>query len=131
VYNVRCKLKEWEVDEEKIDGIVNELISEGYIDDERFAIIYVHGKFNIKSWGKLKIRAGLKRVHIKDEYIKKAMEEITDESYMETLNKLREKWMKRDIKGNSHIKKQKLVSYLFSRGYETDDIYKCINKHVK
>ena len=48
--------------------IINSLTIEKYIDEERFAISYCQGKFNIKKWGKQKI---------KNELIKKKFREKT------------------------------------------------------
>jgi len=133
-YQERCKqdvyrkLKEWSVDEEKIKQIVNELVSEGYVDEKRFASVFVRGKFNIKSWGTQKIIAELKRRNISDFCIKQSMNEIDNKTYLEKLNKLASKWLHEHKHETKYEQKQKLFRYLFSKGYEQDDIWDFINQ---
>lgn len=133
-YQERCKqdvyskLREWKIEDNKIQPIINELVKEGYINEERFAIAFVRGKFNVKSWGNQKIIAELKRRNISDSCIKKAMNEIDKKLYKEKLNKLTEKWLNEHKKGTKEEQKQKLFRFLFSKGYEQDDILSLINK---
>ncbi|MDR0604294.1 MAG: RecX family transcriptional regulator [Bacteroidales bacterium] len=128
LYDVRCKLKEWKVNEETTEWIVNKLVSEGYINEERFAMMFARGKFNIKSWGIRKIKAEMERRNINGDYIKKAIREIKQEDILEKLDKLACKWLKENPKGNRNEKKQKLFRYLVSKGYEQNDIWNCISK---
>ena len=107
LYDVRCKLKEWKVDEEKIESIMEELILEGYINEERFARMFVRGKFHIKSWGIQKIIAEMKKRNINDDCIKREIREISQKDYLETLDKLVRKWLKENPKGS-----QKVEAYL-------------------
>ena len=123
--DVRCKLKEWGTDEEKIKLIINELVSEGYVNEERFAKAFVRGKFNIKSWGTQKIIAELKRRNISDSCIQQAVNEIDNELYQEKLNKLASKWLNEHKHETNNDKKQKLFRFLFSKGYEYEDVKKC------
>jgi len=131
-YQERCKqevyykLKEWGIEEEKIKKIINELISEDYINEERFAKTFVRGKFTIKSWGTQKIIAELKRRNISSSCIKQAIDEIDDELYVEKLNKLASKWLNEHKKGSKQELKEKLFRYLFSKGYEQDKVWKCV-----
>jgi regulatory protein len=122
-------LKEWNVDDEKIQNIINELITEGYINEERFAKAFVRGKFNIKSWGNQKIIAELKRRNISDACIKEAINEIDKTIYQEKLQKLAQKWLNEHKQHTKQEEKQKLYRFLFSKGYEQDDILHFINKN--
>ena len=125
---VRWKLKEWKVEEEKIQKIVNELLKEEYINEERFAKTFVRGKFSIKSWGKQKIIAELKRRNINDFCIKEAIKEIDTTFYQEKLTKLAQKWLNEHKQHTEQEEKQKLFRFLFSKGYEQEDILNFINK---
>jgi len=131
--DVRCKLKEWSVEDAKIEQIINKLVSEGYIDEERFAKVFVRGKFNIKSWGTQKIIAELKRRNINDSCIKQALNEIDKKLYYEKLNKLGHKWLNEHEHKQDSIsnQKQKIFRYLFSKGYEQQDIWNFMNENVR
>ena len=124
--DVRFKLKEWGIDETKIKQIINDLVSEGYINEERFANAFVRGKFNIKSWGTQKIIAELKRRNIDNACIQQSLNEIDKELYQEKLNKLASKWLNEHKHVTNNDKKQKLFRFLFSKGYEYEDVKKCI-----
>ena len=77
-YQDRChkevvdKLQKMNMIPAAIDVIVTELIQDNFLNEERFARSYARGKFNIKKWGRMRIRQELKRRAISDYCIKKA-----------------------------------------------------------
>ena len=91
---VYSKLWDFQLDEEERTNIIATLIGENYLNEERFAIAYAGGKFRMKKWGKVKIKIELKKRNISAYCIKKAMQEIDEEGYMEGLYKVIEKKMK-------------------------------------
>ena len=125
---VRNKLYEWSVKNDKIEQIINELEEEGYVNEARFAEVFVRGKFNIKSWGTQKIIAELKRRNISDSCIKNAVNEIDRKLYLEKLHKLTQKWLHEHKHESKSNQKQKLFRYLFSKGYEQGDIWEVVNE---
>ena len=60
-YQDRChkevtkKLKDMRMLPQSIDHIINHLIQEDYLNEERFAKSFARGKFNIKNWGRVRI----------------------------------------------------------------------------
>ncbi|MDR1459827.1 MAG: RecX family transcriptional regulator [Bacteroidales bacterium] len=131
LYDVRCKLKEWKINQEITESIIDELIDENYIDEERFAKVFARGKFNIKSWGRLKIIAELEKRNINSDHIRKAMQEIKQSSYLERLDRLTNKWLEQNPNGNRKKKVQRLLYFLTSKGYESNEIWNCINSKYK
>jgi regulatory protein len=114
---VRSKLIDHQIYGERTEGIIADLISEGYIDEQRFADSYTRGKFRMNHWGKTKIKQGLKLKQISEYCIKRAFKEIDDEVYLETLSNLLKKKVS-SISGNTYQKKQKLIQYALSKGFE-------------
>ena len=57
---VRDKLYSWGLHRNEVENIIVDLISEGYLKEERFAIAFSGGKFRMKKWGKIKIKLALK-----------------------------------------------------------------------
>ena len=91
-YQERChfeisqKLQEYAIFGERADAIMARLIQDNFLNEERYAVSYARGKFRIKSWGKIKIRQGLKAHFVPEYAIKKAIQGIDNEgTYMETL----------------------------------------------
>ncbi|RZK39537.1 MAG: RecX family transcriptional regulator [Pedobacter sp.] len=120
---VRNKLYEWNLYPNEVEEIISELISTNFLSEERFANAYVSGKFNIKKWGKLKIKQGLKLRKVPEKLIQKAINQISMDDYLDTLLALAEK--KANILGekDSYKRKYKLVSYLQGKGFENDLIF--------
>ena len=114
------------------DQIIASLIEENFLNEERFAKNYARGHFRMKQWGRNKIIVGLKAKKISAYCIKKGLEEIDEEEYVQTLQKIIEKRMQ--ISGKTKYTRlihKKLYDYLYQKGYESNLIAEAINKHFK
>ena len=116
------KLYSWGVYRDEIDQIISELISDNYLNEERFARAFVSGKFRIKKWGWNKIETELKRKQVSKYSIAIAKKELEEEDYLGTLKQLIEK--KRPlVKAKSDWElNQKLIRFAMSKGYTYEDI---------
>lgn len=125
---VRTKLYDFELKPQEIEEIISVLVSENFINEERFAKIYAGGKFRIKKWGRLKIKSALKQKKLTDYCIKKALNEINDEEYIRTLEKLI-KSKSAILKESNKIKRNyKLFQYAATKGFEQDLIMDVLSK---
>ncbi len=125
---VRDKLYEWGLFPDAVESIIAKLISDNFLNEERFAKAYAGGKFRIKKWGRIKIKLELKKRKISEYCIKQAMKEIPEDTYMETLKQLIQK-KSNDIKGGKeHIRDLKVAHYIISRGFENDLIWEVIKE---
>jgi regulatory protein len=127
---VRDKLNEMGIYGDKAEEVLSDLISEGFLNEERFARAFVRGKFRIKNWGKIKIRMELQSRQLSQNCINLGFKEIDDRDYFETLiNISSKKWM--SIKENDVFKKRhKVYQYLIGRGFESDLIQEVIAEHL-
>lgn len=125
---VRDKLYSYGLHQDDVENIISQLISDNYVNEERFAKAYVGGKFRIKKWGRHKIKAGLRARKISEYCMKKALEEIDDKEYLKTLRKLLEAKSKLIKEKNGIQKKYKLLSYAASKGYEQSLIMEILNE---
>ena len=132
-YQERChsevkeKLYSFGMNKKEVDELLSELISENYLNEERFAILYAGGKFRIKQWGKVKIKYSLKQKQVSEYCIKKALAAIDERDYTKTLEKLFEQKLKTlKAEKNIFIKKRKLQDYLLQKGFETSVVSKLI-----
>src|SRR6185436_5102595 len=71
-----------------VEELTSRLIEEGCLDEERYARAFAGGKFRMKQWGKMKIRAELKQRRISEHCIAAAFGEIDHDTYNATPNKL-------------------------------------------
>ncbi|MEQ7801222.1 regulatory protein RecX [Pedobacter sp. ASV1-7] len=117
---IRDKLYEWGLWSADVEELISELIQTNFLNEERFTLAYVSGKFNIKHWGKIKIKQGLKLKRIPDKMIQRALNSIDHDEYLKTIQSLAEKKAAL-IKEKDAFKRQyKLVSYLMGKGFERD-----------
>jgi regulatory protein len=53
---VKNKLYEYGLYPGQVDELLSQLISEGFLNEERFAKAFAGGRFRMKKWGRLKIK---------------------------------------------------------------------------
>lgn len=102
-----------------IDHIVTHLITENYLNEERFARSFARGKFRIKKWGKNRIISELRYRNISEYNVRAAMEELPELEYQGTLDALAKKYLSTCGETQLQIKKRKLANYLLYRGWES------------
>lgn len=120
---VRSKLLELGVYGEVLEEIISELIQDNFLNEERFARSYARGKFRMRKWGKQKITQELKLRKLSDYCIAKAMEEIDEEEYQNTIQQLIDKKWKETKLENLFLKRAKLAKYLIQKGYESNLVW--------
>lgn len=128
---IRTRLIEHSVYGDDLEEILADLISDDFINEERFAKSFVRGKFRIKRWGRIKIMQELKFRRISAYSIKKGMKEIDYDDYLETLKNLLEKKLPTIRARDKWEKRKKLTSYATQKGYEYDLIKEVMNAHIE
>ncbi len=127
---VRTKLLSLKVYGNELEEVINKLIEDDFLNEERFAKAYAGGKFRMKKWGRLKIMNELKQRKISDYCIRKGMAEIDEDDYIKTLNQLTAATLKKYKSTNLFETKTKTGRYLISRGFESDLVWKAIGMQV-
>ena len=133
-YQDRChieverKLTEMRMIPQAKEQIIMSLIEDDYLNEERFALAFVKGKFRIKKWGRIRLKAELKKRKISKYLIKSALEQISEKDYLFTFEELANR-KANSIKADSILlKKKKLADYLIYRGWESNLVYKKVNQ---
>lgn len=101
------KLRKWGA--EGIDEILQTLVKEKFIDQERFTLAFVRDRTRFYGWGPRKIEFALKQLDIDKELIDRALEKERDSSVM-TLKTLLER-KKQQIIPIASRKEAKLLTY--------------------
>lgn len=128
---VRKRIKKWGVEEDdEAEELIAELISMNYLSEERFAKTYAGSKFRQKKWGRKRIKQELSRRGLTDYNIDQGMNEIGDTAYEETLRDLLKKKLAslERTESDIHKRKQKLVRYALSKGYESELVWKILKE---
>lgn len=124
---VRDKLYEWGLHRNDVEQGIAQLVSENYLNEQRFAIAYAGGKFRMKGWGRIKIKLALKQKKVSDYCIRKALEEISSRDYHNTLNKILSAKNKEVKEKNPLKKRYKVAQYAISRGFEPEMVWEEIS----
>lgn len=117
---VRDKLYGYGLYQDEVEELISIMITENFLNEERFAEAYVRDKFHLKKWGRLKIEQGLKQHQLSPNCIKLGMREIDAEAYWNTLVELTEKKWATTRESDDFKKKAKIHRFLISRGFEYD-----------
>ena len=128
-YQDRCheevvqKLRTMKMDADEIDSIVVQLITDNFLNEERFACSYARGKHRIKHWGKIRIINELKFRKISVTLIKIALKEINDSDYFRMFDELADKHWETISEINLMKKRKKFCDYFLRKGWENELIY--------
>jgi regulatory protein len=117
-HDVVQKMWDLNVPQEWRDEMLFALIQENFLNEERFARSYVHGKFNIKKWGRLKIIQGLKQHDVSKRCIQLALNEIDEDSYFEALQETVELKRSKLKEKNPWKRRGAIYRFVTGRGYE-------------
>jgi len=120
---MRDKLYDWGLHSIEVENIIAQLITDNFLNEERFAIAFAGGKFRIKKWGRVKIKLELKKRKISDYCIRKALQQIDDRDYLRTIRELIAKKGKEIKGGKEHIRNYKIARFVASRGFEQDVVW--------
>jgi regulatory protein len=124
---IETRLEAWGVSAPEIMKITDTLISENFLNEERYAAAFVRDKFNYNKWGKIKIASHLRVKKIPSAIISLSLELIDNEAYINTLKTLIESH-RRSVKAkNQYDLKAKLLRFGLSRGFESSLLYDIIN----
>lgn len=133
-YQERChqevisKLYDYGLNQNDRDEVIASLISNNYLNEERFACSFARGKHRIKSWGKIRIVNELKFKHISSRNIITALKEISEDEYFETFEKLSERIWESITEKNLTKKRKKFCDYLLRKGFESDLVYQKVKE---
>lgn len=117
---VRDKLYHWGLHRNDVEHVLTELITEGFLNEERFAIAYARGKHRMNQWGKFKIKQGLKQKSVSEPLIRIALGSLDSDEYRETLRRLLAKKKATLQENNPYKEHVRLVNFGLGKGYERD-----------
>ena len=126
--DVRKKLTRWEIGLPIQNRIIQQLIQEHFLDEERFCRSFVNDKTKFNKWGINKIKFELRKRNIPDNLIQSTLNTINPEENRERLLQLLTV-KKQSVKGKNDFEiRQKLMRFAAGRGFTVDDILQVIEK---
>jgi len=126
VKDVRDKLKTFDLPQEGKDKIIDYLLDNRFVNDERFAKSFVRGKVNQSGWGVNKIRFHLMQKGIAKDIIDEALGQTDEDLYRQRLIdilKVKSKTVKAE---NDYERKRKLAAYAMQKGFEASLVWEVL-----
>ena len=120
---VKNKLYDYGLFESQVDEILSQLITDGFLNEERFAKAFAGGKFRVKKWGKLKIKNELEQLGLTKNCIQRGLKEIESADYSKTLKALIKKKSTEIKEENLFKKRDKIARFAIGKGYEPDVVW--------
>lgn len=123
---MRDKMRRWEIDETAQNRIIDRLIKERYIDNERYARAFVKDKIRYNKWGRRKVQQALWMKRIDNDIQQRVLDEIDEKEYLDVLRPLLKQKRKSTKASSDYELNQKLVRFALGRGFMFDIIRQCL-----
>ena len=121
------KMTRWQLPEEEQARVMEYLVKNNYIDEERFTHAFVMDKIRYNKWGRRKIEQALWQKRIPKDIQTKILDEIGENEYLNVLRPLL-KSKRRCIQAkNDYELNMKLIRFALSRGFTFELIRQCID----
>lgn len=128
VKDVKDKLKTYDIAEKEKNIILEYLLDNRFVNDERFAKSFVRGKVNQSGWGVNKIRFHLIQKGIDKDIIEEALEQTDEETYRQRLIEILKAKAKTVKAASDYEKKRKLAAYAMQKGFEGSLIWEVLKE---
>ncbi len=120
------KMRLWGLSDEAQARVMEKLIADKFVDDERFTRAFVNDKIQFNSWGRRKIEQALWAKGVDKSIQQKVLDEVPEEDYLRVLRPLL-KSKQRSISARNDFERQmKLIRFAQSRGFSMDQIEKSL-----
>jgi regulatory protein len=123
---VRNKLYEYGLHRADVDEMITSLITEGFLNEERFAKAFAGGKFRLKKWGRIKITHALEGKGVSGNCILIGLREINEDDYVRTLRELLCEKSDSLEEDNVYARRDRLSKYAIQKGFEPELVWKVI-----
>jgi regulatory protein len=129
-YELTEKMRRWGMSDEAQARVMQRLVSERYVDDERYTQAFVRDKIRYNKWGRRKVEQALWQKHIDKDIREQILNEVDDDEYLSVLRPLLKQKQKTLKGGTDYERNQKLVKFALQRGFTYDIIRQCIDGDI-
>ena len=119
---LRHKLFSLKVSSKSANDIIECLIDNDYLNEERYTKMFIQGKLRIKKWGRIKLKSELRLKGIDVKIINEHINQINEQDYINYFNEFSINKIK-FLKGSRDQKKRSFINYFTYRGWENNLIY--------
>lgn len=120
---VRNKLYALGLYTSQVNELLAHLISEGFLNEERFAKTFAGGKFRLKKWGRIRITQELESRGLTPACIRIGLKEIDEAEYQKTLHTLVRKKISQYTADNPFRLRDKVAKAVMLKGFEPERVW--------
>lgn len=121
------KMRRWQLPDDARERVLHRLIEEKFVDDERFARLFVREKIRFDRWGRRKIEQALYLKGVDNDISRRVLNEVDNADYVAQLKKLLATKRHSVKAGSDYELRMKLTKYAMSRGFDYEVIRCCID----
>jgi len=125
---VKNKLYTFGLYKSEVDELITRLITEGFLNEERFAKAFAGGKFRMQKWGRIKIVHELEAKGLTKNCIKSGLREIDENDYLHTLQDLLEKKAAQVQQEDPFVKRDQMARYAIQKGFEPELVWQLLKQ---
>lgn len=129
-HDMQEKMRRWGMSDEAQARVMQRLVGERYVDDERYARAFVRDKIRYNKWGRRKVEQALWMKRIDDGIRERVLGEVDDGEYLAVLRPLLKQKCRSTKAATDYELNQKLVKFALGRGFTFDIIRQCIDGDI-
>ena len=120
------KMQRWGLSDEAQASVMERLVGERYVDDERFCRAFVHDKIHYDKWGRRKVEQALWQKNISEDIRRRVLDEVPDADYVSILRPMLAQKRRTTRAASDYELRQKLMKWALGRGFGFDIIRQCM-----
>ncbi len=126
-YEIMQKIMKFSLSQDSLERVLQRLIDEGFINEERYCRAFVRDKIRFNKWGRRKIEQALWAKHVNSDISNRVLDEVEDKEYEEILIPLLNSKRKATKAKSDYELNGKLIRFALGRGFDMDIIRKCLD----
>jgi len=128
---VKNKLYSFGLYRDEVEELISRLITEGFLNEERYAKAFAGGKFRMQKWGRIRIVHELEAKGLTKNCIKAGLREIAEDDYQKTLQELLDKKAAQLDEEDPFIKRDQIARYAIQKGFEPDLVWQLLKEAAR
>lgn len=123
-------MSRWGVERSEQPKILEQLIRERFIDDERYAAAFIRDKINLNGWGRFKIQSALSQKGVAKQIIDEQLSLIDSDRMAQRLQELIVRRIRTTKYSTKYQLRDKLIRYGASQGYDFSSVKEAVERAI-
>ena len=121
------KMRKWDMADDAVARVMERLVKERYVDDERYCRFFVRDKIRYNKWGRRKVEQALYMKRIPGDIAARVLDEVDPDVYADILWPLLAAKRKTTKAASDYELNGKLTRFALGRGFTPDVIRRCLD----